>query len=158
MKVKMFSLRTLEEAQSIALNLSFYFPKPEVVHFGIHELLINAIEHGNLDLGYDKKTELINNGTWEKEIEKRLDLPENRDKVVLVSCNKTNNAIELIIKDQGNGFNWQDYMEITPQRLMDNHGRGIAIASATSFDKMEYIGKGNEVKCIVNLNGKTTTE
>jgi hypothetical protein len=43
------------------------------------------------------------------------------------------------------GFDWQKYLEISPERAYDPNGRGIAMARMISFDSVEYRGLGNEV-------------
>ena len=86
---------------------------------------------------------------WKEEVEHRLKLPENSDKYVTVSYLKSNNEIMLHIKDQGKGFDYHKFMEFDPSRSTDNHGRGIAFANNLSFDRIEYLGVGNEVKCII---------
>jgi len=53
-------------------------------------------------------------------------------------------GLSLTIEDQGQGFALQDYLEFSPARAFDLHGRGIAMAS-TSFDSIEYRGNGNTV-------------
>lgn len=117
--------------------------------YGISELIVNAIEHGNLGISYDDKTELNKQGKWLDEIDKRLKLPENKDKRVIVNYKKEKKIITLNICDEGEGFNWEEYMEISPSRATDNHGRGIAMSKIISFDTIEYKGKGNEVVCKV---------
>ena len=151
-------VRTLDEAKKASLYLSYLYPNPEDVHFGIHELIINAIEHGNLGVGYDKKTDLLREGCWREEIERRLTLPENANKYAEIHYFKNNDTVSLIIKDEGEGFEWEEYLEVSPHRVADNHGRGIAIASIMSFDKLDYIGCGSEVHCTVNLLEKEITE
>lgn len=37
------------------------------------------------------------------------------------------------IRDQGAGFNWQGYLEMSPERAFDTHGRGIAMARTSRF-------------------------
>jgi len=37
--------------------------------------LINAVEHGNLQIGYELKTQLVAEGRWREEIERRQDDP-----------------------------------------------------------------------------------
>ena len=145
------NLKELDEVNKIAIFISQLYPEPETVLFGIKELLINAIEHGNLGIGYDLKTDLLRKGEWKNEIEKRNSLPENTDKKVSVSYLVSGDEIILHIKDNGNGFNWNEYLEVSPTRATDNHGRGIAISLLMSFDFIEYIGSGNEVVCTVNI-------
>ena len=40
--------RTLDEAKNLAAYIANCFPEPERAIYGLHELLINAVEHGNL--------------------------------------------------------------------------------------------------------------
>jgi hypothetical protein len=51
----------------------------------------------------------------------------------------------MTIQDEGDGFDWQKYLDFDPERAFDPHGRGIAMARMMSFDALEYQGKGNTV-------------
>jgi hypothetical protein len=53
--------------------------------------------------------------------------------------------VSFDIADQGDGFDWQKYLEISPERAFDPHGRGVAMSRMMSFDTLEYIGSGNRV-------------
>jgi len=142
-----FSLRTISEADSLAVFLSNCYPDPQRVVSGIVELLINSIEHGNLAISYDEKTDLIKNNDWINEINKRLSLSEYADLQVKVTFRKNDDGLYLKIKDAGKGFDWKKYLEIDPARASDNHGRGIAQAKV-SFDELRYNNSGNEVVTI----------
>ena len=48
------------------------------------------------------------------------------------------------------------FMNISPDRVFDSHGRGIAMARLVSFDAMEYHGAGNDVKVTVKLERATS--
>ena len=87
----------------------------------------------------------MRDGCWESEVEARLRHPHYSAKTVNVTLEKTAAASIVTITDQGNGFNWRAYMEFSPERAFDLHGRGIAISKATSFDNIEYLGNGNSV-------------
>jgi CheY-like chemotaxis protein len=50
-----FEFKTVEEAEKISAQLAMCFPNPEAAVEPVYELLINAIEHGNLGLGYETK-------------------------------------------------------------------------------------------------------
>ncbi len=152
-----FEARTLDDVQYLVTFLAQFFPAPENVALGISELLTNAVEHGNLGIGYDEKTNLNKAGKWQAEIERRLALPENASKFVTITYRFEARHITLCIKDQGHGFNWNDYLEISPERAMDNHGRGIALSRMMSFDHMEYVGNGNQVICRVNMDASLTS-
>jgi len=140
-----FEFKTIEDARNLASLLSHVYPDPTVVIMGLTELMINAIEHGNLAISYDEKTKLNEQGTWLEEVNRRLTLSENMAKYALVEINYFAADIQLTITDCGQGFNWGSYLDFCPERVMDNHGRGIAMANQMSFTEVNYKGKGNIV-------------
>jgi len=148
----LFEFKTLDEARSIASLISNACPEPEKIVMGLTELTVNAVEHGNLGITYGEKSELNKKGTWLQEVSSRLLLDKNINKTVTLDFKRLENKVKITIKDQGNGFDWQSYMDFDPNRVMDNHGRGIAIANKLSFSLIEYIGNGNEVQAHLNLD------
>lgn len=152
LKTASFEFRTVDEARSLAALLCNTCPEPGKVVMGLTELMVNAIEHGNLGITYDEKSILNGQGTWSEEIDQRLSLPEYSKRRASIDFQLKCDAIEIIIKDQGEGFDWQKYMDFEPSRVMDNHGRGIAIANKMSFSSVEYRGCGNEVMAQLKLN------
>ena len=146
-----FCCRTLSDARDLALLLADASLNPARTVVGYSELLINAVEHGNLGIGYDEKTWLNAEGTWTEEVARRLQLPEFTQKSVDVSFERSGSEIRILVRDAGKGFDWQVYMEFSPDRAFDNHGRGIAMAKCLSFDRIEYRGCGNEVLAILNI-------
>ena len=149
MKKGSFSYKTPDEARRLAALLANACNDSKLVVLGLTELMINAVEHGNLGIGYEEKTRLNQRGHWEREVLHRLSLKEHRDKCVRVEFERRENSIKFAILDQGEGFDWQKYLEISPDRALDSHGRGIAIANLISFDTIEYYGCGNEVRVTV---------
>jgi sigma-B regulation protein RsbU (phosphoserine phosphatase) len=144
-------IRTVEQARDTASVLVNACPDPESAVIGLTELLVNAVEHGNLGITYEDKTALNAAGTWDEEVQRRLRLPENLDKRVVLTVERTAEELRFTIRDEGPGFDWKRYLEVQPSRAFDNHGRGIAIARAMSFDRVEYRGNGNEVVAVVKL-------
>lgn len=144
-----FSYSTLDDAENLAAFIAHCFPEPDRVLSGLGELLINAHEHGNLGIGYDRKTELLTDGIWRNEIERREKLEENSEKTVEVIITRKKDGIYVVITDEGEGFDWKRYISIDPSRAADNHGRGIAQASTLSFDKLTYNAKGNQTIAFV---------
>lgn len=144
-----FEIRTLEECQYLAAMLANYYPDPEAARLGVGELLLNAVEHGNLGIGCDEKTELLVKDLWRQEIIARLARPENQEKYVRVALSIEPGAIHITITDQGCGFRWHDYLDFVPARMTQLNGRGIAIASRMCFDIIAYNDAGNEVTATV---------
>ncbi|MGO9472659.1 MAG: response regulator [Rhodomicrobium sp.] len=154
MEQSRFKFRTLDEARNLAFHLANCFPEPEGAVYGLNELLINAVEHGNLGITYGEKTQLVLDGRLFDEIDRRLALPENQKKWAYLSFEACGNELRVRIKDQGKGFDWRPYLEISPERATHPHGRGIATSKLMSFTSVEYIGCGNEVLCTVILDAR----
>jgi CheY-like chemotaxis protein len=71
---------------------------------GLIELMLNAVEHGNLAITYDEKTQLINEGRLESEITDRLGQPEFSDKSATLHFRKSHGEYHFTITDEGKGF------------------------------------------------------
>lgn len=151
LKAASFEFRTLDEARSLAALLCNACPEPGKVLMGLTELMVNAVEHGNLAVTYAEKSILNGSGTWYEEVERRLTLDEYSDRRASIYFQLDDGKIEITIKDQGIGFDCQSYMDFDPSRVMDNHGRGIAIANKMSFSSVEYRGCGNEVYVTLDI-------
>lgn len=144
-----FEFQTIDEANDLAKILANACAKPDRAVTGISELLINAVEHGNLQICYEEKSSLVAQGTWKDEVNRRLQLPEFRSKKVLVSFKRDGARNKILIEDEGRGFEWQNFLQLDPQRAFDTHGRGIAMAKMMSIDEINYLGSGNKVELIV---------
>ncbi len=147
----LFNFRSLEEGRNLATLLANACPDSERVVLGLTELITNAVEHGNLGITYEEKSRLNAEGNWESEVESRLALPAYKDKYATVKFNRDDNEITLVITDQGKGFDWRDFMKVSPERAFDSHGRGIALANSISFKNVEYLDNGNKVRVTVAL-------
>lgn len=144
-----FKFQTIADAESLAAFIANCFPDPERVLPGLGELLINAIEHGNLGIGYAKKTELVDEGTWRSEVDRLQTLPQHEGKYATATIAHKADGTYVVIEDEGAGFDWKSFMNIDPSRAGDNHGRGIAQANTMSFDRLSYSEEGNRVVAFV---------
>jgi len=149
-KKALIEFKTIEDAVLIAALVANTCPNPKDIVTGLAELLVNAVEHGNLGISYAEKTELRNNGKLEQEIARRLDDPEFKNRIVKLEITSSEKEIEFIITDEGNGFNWKPFLNFSPERMMDNHGRGIALANKLCFSRLKFQGKGNIVSAYVD--------
>ncbi|MCK4797112.1 MAG: ATP-binding protein [Spirochaetes bacterium] len=123
----------------------------ENIKFGIQEILINAIEHGNLDISYKEKTMLLKKGyDLPQIIEKYSKRIKYSKRKVSIEFTLTREKAIYVIKDQGKGFDWRALSDFSDsKKLILEHGRGIMI-SKRYFDELNYNEKGNEVTLIVN--------
>jgi DNA-binding response OmpR family regulator len=137
-----FRFRTIEEGEQLVLWLANMCPAP---HRATHlsELIVNAVEHGNLGITYDEKTRLFLTGGWSQEIQRRLQLPENRNKFVQMAIERRRGEFTILVEDRGPGFDFEKYLQFDEQRVFHNHGRGIAMACA-ALD-VQFLDKGNKV-------------
>ncbi len=141
-----FHYRTLDEARTLTQTLSQLCPDPERVVIGLQELLVNAVEHGNLGISYADKTRLILKSQWQEEVEIRQALPEYSTRRVEIRFQRHATYIVITIQDEGSGFDWGKYLQLDAERAFDPHGRGIAMANMLSFDNINYLGNGNTVE------------
>ncbi|MGQ5522017.1 response regulator [Chitinimonas sp. PSY-7] len=146
-----FSLSTLDQAQRLAGLLCRMIKLPERAAMGLTELMVNAIEHGNLGLGYADKKAMMQTGRWREEVEAMQKLPEFANKRVHVSVQREGDLLRVQVCDEGAGFDWTKYMQFDPTRAFDPNGRGISMARAMSFESLDYQGKGNQVVATIRL-------
>jgi len=146
-----FRFRSLDEATRLAGLLASLCPSPETAALGLSELMVNAVEHGNLGITYDEKVVLKRNDAWEGEVQRRLERPEYRERHARVSVRRSAEEISFVIRDEGQGFDWRRYLDFDPERAFDPNGRGIAMARSMAFSRLEYRGSGNEVVADLKL-------
>jgi CheY-like chemotaxis protein len=149
LRTAIFSIRTVDEARDVATILANACPDPDAAVVGLTELLLNAVEHGNLGITYEEKSAMRDKDEWEKEVHRRLALPENAGKRVEIRFERDAESVRFTIRDAGNGFDWTRFLDIDPARAFDTHGRGIAMARRLSFSSLDYRGTGNEVVATV---------
>jgi len=140
-----YSFRTPLEAGQLANMLARLRPDQQQLAMGLLELMLNAVEHGNLALSHADKGALLASGGWTEEIQRRLDAPEWSARQAEVTFLRQGGALQFTIRDQGAGFDWRRFLEMDPARAFDAHGRGIAMARMLSFSSLEYLGSGNTV-------------
>ena len=147
-----FRFRTPEEARNLAFLVANCFPEPEAAVYGLNEMLINAVEHGNLGITYDEKTQLILEGRLRRKSTGGLLVRRTEKSGPISASSSSDRSIRVRIKDRGAGFDWRQYLDISPERATHPHGRGIATSRLMSFTSIEYLGCGNEVLCTVDIS------
>lgn len=146
-----FRLTRLDQVGPLIEVLASLCPAPDLAATGLTELLVNAIEHGNLAITYEEKKRLRLVGGWESEVARRRALPEYRDRQVRVRVVRRPDCFEFTVSDEGSGFDWRRYLDFDPERAADPNGRGIAMARLLSFAHLEYLGCGNTVIAAVAI-------
>lgn len=146
-----FQFRTLADVSTLASVLAQLCPNAEAVSMGLSELMLNAVEHGNLGIDYSEKGRLIEAGVWQHEIERRLSAPAQHKRFASVEFTREPQELRFTIRDHGQGFDWHKYLDLDPARAFDSHGRGIAMARHLAFTSLAYQGNGNQVTVTISL-------
>ena len=92
------------------MRLAHAYPDPGRAITGILELTLNAVEHDNLNIGYEQKMHLIEEEKLEEEIAGRLRDPRDASRMATAQFARQSGRLSLQITDQGNGFDWQKYL------------------------------------------------
>lgn len=145
LKAGSFEAHSLADVSALSSLLAGICAQPETAALALSELLINAVEHGNLGISYSDKSELRRSGDWDSEIARREALAENRDKTVTIEFSRSATSVRFRITDEGPGFEWKDFLDFDPRRAFDPNGRGIALARISTGGQIEYEGRGNVV-------------
>lgn len=136
-------------AQRLSRNVPRYCAEEESfnVTLGVREMLINAIEHGNLGITHSEKSAAMSQDMYLDLLQERARNPAYGSKVVWVEYELDAQKVRYRITDQGRGF---DHKSFTKQQMPDvrrPHGRGILITSEC-FDSVTYNETGNSVELI----------
>ncbi len=118
------------------------------IRISLVEILMNAIEHGNLEIGYEQKQVALVNGTYDDLICHRQQLSPYAARLVTISYTVTSAYISCTIRDEGHGFDWemasgQQYGDEPPRP----HGQGLLIAR-TYMDHCLFHHPGNTVTLV----------
>jgi CheY-like chemotaxis protein len=114
------------------------------VGVGIHEALVNAIVHGNLEVSSDLKA-----GRWEEYHEaiavRRRSLPYRHRRVTVVMRAERRQSFCIHIADQGPGFDVSKLPDPNDPSVWEKpSGRGL-ILIRSFFDDMKHNQTGNEI-------------
>ncbi|MCK4761594.1 MAG: SpoIIE family protein phosphatase [Candidatus Aminicenantes bacterium] len=113
---------------------------------GLQELLINAVEHGNLNISYTEKQELLEKGDYNRCLREKACQPEFHDKHVIIRVFSTPDYLRIEIEDKGQGFDLSSIPDPeNPENFLKEHGKGILMAMH-AFDQVQYNEIGNCVK------------
>jgi hypothetical protein len=125
-----------------------------MIKMGLQEMIINAMEHGNLNVTFDEKTKAQEEDRLFEFMSERRQQPEYRNKKVTIDYFYDESKVIYRITDMGSGFDYKNIMnrvqnEVNQQEL--SHGRGIIMTQAV-FTSVEYNAKGNQVLMIKEFN------
>jgi two-component system, sensor histidine kinase LadS len=135
--------------QRVTRNVKKFIDQKQVhlLRIALRELVINAIEHGNLNVSFNEKSEAIMSNSYFELIATRRQDPRYRDRKVLIEYSLNPVKVVYRITDEGNGFDhlevFKNITRVANEQLLA-HGRGIALARSI-FDTITFNEKGNQV-------------
>ncbi|MBN2078974.1 MAG: ATP-binding protein [Spirochaetes bacterium] len=139
-------------AYRVTRNLKRYLDDDtvELVRLAFVEVLINAIEHGNLEISFREKTRALESKNYFEFISGRQADPRYRDRRVRIDFSIHAGEAVYLVADDGAGFDYEDFfrngLEDRDGHLR-SHGRGLIMARKI-FDTVEFMGRGNEVRMV----------
>jgi len=135
----------------ITLQLPSLLPESDVLNLkiGLEEMIVNAIEHGNLRISFEEKNAAIEEGKLGELLAERLRQNNNAARRVHVHSHLTMDSLRVSIRDEGEGFDWRNLPKLRPENLLLYGGRGIFLTKIY-FDEVSYNESGNEVTLVKN--------
>lgn len=137
---RVWTLRTPDEALAVAREAASGLGWS--VEAALAELVVNAVEHGNLELGFDAKRGLIARGELDAEIGSRLALDRFAARTVRLFRDDDDGCTEFSVEDDGLGFDWVPWLR-APGTVRDaSSGRGIYLAATLGGASLHYAAGG----------------
>jgi anti-sigma regulatory factor (Ser/Thr protein kinase)/PAS domain-containing protein len=142
-------------SHKITENLSRYIPRNDLnlLRMALREMIINSIEHGNLNITFEEKSQALMTDNYIELLNSRQKDPDNASKKVKIEYLISPKKAIYKITDQGKGFNHKKIMSMNGEDTNNNytaHGRGIAMTRSI-FDEVKYNLKGNQVLLVKYL-------
>lgn len=120
----------------------------------LRELLINAVEHGNLGISFDEKSKALMDGSYFDLIRERRMDEQYKKRKIFVRLHLDGKKFEVTIRDHGKGFDHKKMIQGAKARMQKNepllHGRGMQM-TLQNFDELVYNDKGNEVRVMKKI-------
>lgn len=123
------------------------------IRLSLYEMLVNAMEHGNLEINYEMKKNLLEEVVdYQRFLQERASEEPFINRKVRVSYTYDKKSLAFTIDDEGKGF---DVSKVPNPHASENlerlNGRGIFI-SRVNMTKVLYNDKGNSVTLYKELS------
>ncbi len=124
-----------------------------VIRLSIYEMLVNAMEHGNLEIDYDMKKSILEKvDDYQRFLQERAQSEPYNSRKVIFTYHYNNGTLTFQITDEGKGFDVSKIPSPRDRENIDNlNGRGIFI-TRINMDEIFYNEKGNSVTMIKRLD------
>jgi len=136
-------------------NLETYIEKKEIIRIqlGLQEAIINAIEHGNLEIDFKTKSLLKKkNGNYWDHVIDRCNKEYLEKRKIKVQYYLSPDHVKYIITDEGKGFDWEHYITTLPDGNLINNYHGVGLTMLQDIFNVSFNEKGNEITIIKYFN------
>ncbi|MBN2509040.1 MAG: ATP-binding protein, partial [Spirochaetales bacterium] len=144
-----------EATRRITHSLKRYLDAEEANYLMIclREIIINAVEHGNLEISFDDKSRAQQEQKYFEFIQERQQMDEFKDRTVTIEYSITQKRAIYRVTDMGPGFDHRSFLKNAHRHQEEilEHGRGLFM-TLSAFDTVKYNEKGNQVSLIKNFN------
>jgi len=124
------------------------------IKLALYETLANAVEHGNLGITYDMKSQAMEEpGGMDALVKRRLQEPLYAGRRVHVDVEYRPDHVVYCVRDEGEGF---DPATLSARPLGDTtalHGRGLALVRHY-MTEVNWNARGNEIRMVHRLRGR----
>jgi DNA-binding response OmpR family regulator len=129
------------------------FAKPtnvDVIAMAFHEALVNALEHGCLELDSSLKGDLFaEKDAYASQLQERLSNPFYASRGITVESFLTPDCFTVTISDEGPGFDTSSLAAVTDVDLNKQCGRGLPLILLV-MDQVVHNPTGNQIKLVLN--------
>ena len=127
--------------------------KTQELGLGLYEIIVNAIEHGNLAITFEEKYTAIKHNTYEALLRERVSDPAYATRRVTIDYRMIPGELHYTVTDEGDGFDWQSLVDADLSRdPLAPCGRGLFLARIY-LGRIEFNKKGNEVHLVTYGKG-----
>jgi CheY-like chemotaxis protein len=122
----------------------------DVVGMAFHEALVNALEHGCLEMDSSLKGDLFEEqDTFAATMQQRRADPRYAERWIDVAMHVTPERLEVVITDDGPGFDVSMVSRYTKANLSEQCGRGLAMIHLV-MDEVHHNDKGNQIRLVLH--------
>ena len=122
----------------------------DVIAMAFHEALVNALEHGCLELDSKLKGDLFaEKDAYAAQLQERLTDPRFATRSIEVESLLTAESFVVTIRDEGPGFDTRTVSTLSDVDLNKQCGRGLPLILLV-MDQVVHNAKGNEIKLVLN--------
>ena len=133
--------------ETLSADVKKYIPNNEMDLFAaaLYEVIMNAIEHGNLNILYETKKNWLKKNIYHKKLKELLKTEKAKSTNVEITLQIEEDNITISVKDQGLGFKpKQEAKKINNDGFARESGRGIMMIKSY-FDEVKFNKKGNVI-------------